>query len=151
MKKYRNILSEVGISESEIDKRINDTFETMFFAPHDVSIYREVSDDMGYIEDTGNIDARTEGMSYGMMMAVQMDRKDIFDRIWKWSMTNMYLYEGRCQGYFACSCAPDGTKNAYGPAPDGEEYFAMALIFASHRWGDGEGIYNYSEWAKQIL
>lgn len=151
MKKYRNILSEVGISEAEIDKRINDSFETMFFAPHDVSIYREVPDGMGYMEDTGNIDARTEGMSYGMMMAVQMDRKDVFDRIWKWSMTNMYLYEGRCQGYFAWSCAPDGTKNAYGPAPDGEEYFAMALIFASHRWGDGKGIYNYSSWARHIL
>ena len=38
-----------------------------------------------------------------------------------------------------------------GPAPDGEEYFAMALFFASHRWGDGEGIYAYSTWAKKIL
>ncbi len=151
MKKYRNILSEIGISEQEIDKRINETFETMFFAPHDVSIYRETPDGMGYLEDTGNTDARTEGMSYGMMMSVQMDRKDLFDRIWKWAMTNMYLNEGKCAGYFAWSCAPDGSKNAYGPAPDGEEYFAMALIFASHRWGDGEGIYNYSEWARRIL
>ena len=34
---------------------------------------------MAYIEDTGNHDARTEGMSYGMMMCVQMDRKEEFD------------------------------------------------------------------------
>ena len=27
----------------------------------------------------------------------------------------------------------------------------MALFFASHRWGDGEGIYNYSKEAKEIL
>ena len=27
---------------------------------------------MGYLEDTGNNDARTEGMSYGMMMCVQL-------------------------------------------------------------------------------
>ena len=34
-------------------------------------IYNEVGDDMAYFEDTGNFDARTEGMSYGMMMCVQ--------------------------------------------------------------------------------
>lgn len=55
------------------------------------------------------------------------------------------------EGYFAWSCALDGTKNADGPAPDGEEFFAMALFFASHRWGDGEGIFNYSQEAKKIL
>ena len=27
----------------------------------------------------------------------------------------------------------------------------MALFFASHRWGDGEGIFNYSEQAREIL
>lgn len=106
---------------------------------------------MGYLEDTGNHDVRTEGMSYGMMICVQLDWKEEFDRIWKWSRTYMYLEEGENEGYFAWSCAPDGKKNAYGPAPDGEEYYAMALFFASHRWGDGEGIFRYSEEAKKIL
>ena len=27
----------------------------------------------------------------------------------------------------------------------------MALFFASHRWGDGEGVFAYSSWAKKIL
>lgn len=36
-------------------------------------------------------------------------------------------------------------------APDGEEFFAMALFFASKRWGDGEGIFNYSKEARAIL
>lgn len=148
---YRNLLLELGISAEEIDKRVRDTFNTMFRGADDVKIYHNVGDDMGYMEDTGNIDARTEGMSYGMMMCVQLDEKEIFDRIWKWSMTNMYMTEGFNAGYFAWSCAPDGKKNANGPAPDGEEYFAMALFFASHRWGDGEGIYNYSHWARTIL
>jgi oligosaccharide reducing-end xylanase len=77
--------------------------------------------------------------------------KEEFDRIWKWAKTFMYMEEGDNEGYFAWSCQLDGTKNAYGPAPDGEEFFAMALFFASHRWGDGEGIYNYSKQAKEIL
>lgn len=101
--------------------------------------------------DTGNNDVRTEGMSYGMMMAVQMDDKEIFDRLWKWSKTYMYMDEGENTGYFAWSCAPDGTKNALGPAPDGEEYFAMALFFASNRWGDGDYPFNYNQQARDIL
>lgn len=27
----------------------------------------------------------------------------------------------------------------------------MALFFAAHRWGDGEGIFNYSREAKELL
>lgn len=148
---YRNLLAELGISQADINKRIADTFETMFYGGEDVRIYHPVEPDMGYMEDTGNIDARTEGMSYGMMMCVQLDKKEEFDRIWKWSMTNMYMTEGRHAGYFAWSCKPSGEKNAYGPAPDGEEYYAMALFMAAKRWGDGEGIYNYTQWARTIL
>jgi len=101
--------------------------------------------------DTGNMDVRTEGMSYGMMIAVQMDDKDIFDRLWKWTYKNMFMTEGEHAGYFAWSCNLDGTKRAHGPAPDGEEYFALALFFASHRWGDGIGIFNYSKQARDLL
>ena len=41
--------------------------------------YHEVGADMAYIEDTGNHDVRTEGMSYGMMACVQMNRREEFD------------------------------------------------------------------------
>lgn len=34
-----------------------------------------VGDDQAYILDTGNDDIRSEGMSYGMMICVQMDKK----------------------------------------------------------------------------
>lgn len=148
---YRNLFAELGIPQEKIDKKIEDTFNTMFYGSEDERIYHPVEPDMGYIEDTGNIDARTEGMSYGMMMCVQLDKKEEFDRIWKWSMTNMYMTEGHNAGYFAWSCKPSGEKNARGPAPDGEEYYAMALFLASARWGDGEGIYEYSKWARTIL
>lgn len=63
----------------------------------------------------------------------------------------MWMEEGESEGYFAWSCGLDGTRNANGAAPDGEEFFAMALFFASHRWGDGEGIYCYSGQARKIL
>ncbi len=150
-KKYRNVFAEAGYSVEEIEQRKNDIFQTLFYGTEEERIYHPTKDDMGYMEDTGNHDARTEGMSYGMMMCVQMDKKEEFDRLWKWSRTYMYMDEGVNKGYFAWSCQVDGTKNAYGPAPDGEEFYAMALFFASHRWGDGEGIFNYSREAKELL
>jgi oligosaccharide reducing-end xylanase len=147
---YRNLLNEIGIPEEEIRERIEKVVQT-FFYDEEERIYHEGPDNTGYLVDTGNIDARTEGMSYGMMMAVQLDMKEEFDRIWKWAKTYMFMDYGENEGYFAWSCRLDGTKNAEGPAPDGEEFFAMALFFASHRWGDGEGIFEYSTEAKEIL
>ncbi|MCR5416984.1 MAG: xylanase [Pseudobutyrivibrio sp.] len=146
----RNVFLELGISQAEIDKRVEDTFNEIFYGENRF-YYTTEDGTMGYLVDTGNDDTRTEGISYGMMMAVQMDKKIEFDRLWKWAMTNMYLNDGENKGYFAWSVATDGTKNAYGPAPDGEEFFAMALFFASHRWGDGEGIFNYSAMARELL
>lgn len=148
---YRNVFKECGYSEEEINKRVEDTFQTIFYGSEEERFYHEVGDDMAYLEDTGNHDVRTEGMSYGMMVCVQLDKKEEFDRLWKWVRTNMWISEGPCYYYFAWSCSLDGSHNADGPAPDGEEYFAMALFFASKRWGDGEGIFNYSKEAKAIL
>lgn len=149
MKKYRNVFAEAGIDEAVIEKRVLDTFFQLFYGTD--RIYHEFGSDMGYIEDTGNHDVRTEGMSYGMMMCVQMNRKMEFDRLWKWARTYMYVEEGENQGYFAWSVDTRGIKNSLGPAPDGEEYFAMALFFASHRWGDGTGIFRYSREARKLL
>ena len=151
MAAYRNILKEIGYDEKDIEKRLSDMFDTMFYGPDDERIYYPVGDDMGYFTDTGNNDVRTEGMSYGMMMCVQLDKKEEFDRIWKWVKTYMYLESGQNAGYFCWSNNLDGSKRADGPAPDGEEFFIMALLFASARWGDGEGIFEYSKHAKQIM
>ena len=150
-RKYTNLFLEAGHSQEEIDRRLEEIWNTFFYGSEEERVYFPVGDDMAYICDTGNNDARTEGMSYGMMFCVQLDRKEEFDRLWKWAKTYMWMDSGDNEGYFAWSCALDGTKNAYGPAPDGEEFFAMALFFASHRWGDGEGIYQYSVQAKEIL
>ncbi len=146
---YRNVFAEAGVSAAEVQEKTQKCFEEIFYGPD--CFYHEFGEDMAYIEDTGNHDARTEGMSYGMMMCVQMDRQKEFDRLWKWTKTYMYMEEGVNRGYFAWSVSPEGVPNAYGPAPDGEEYFAMALFFASHRWGDGEGIFCYSREAQNIL
>lgn len=149
---YENVFEAAGLAgEKETRDKLEALWQTMFYGSEEERIYHPVGEDMGYIEDTGNHDARTEGMSYGMMVCVQTGHKEEFDRLWKWTVTNMYMEEGDNAGYFAWSCQPDGTKNSMGPAPDGEEYFALALFFAAHRFGNGEGIYDYEGWAKKIL
>ena len=149
--KYRNRFAEIGIPEEEIEKRKNEIFETIFHGPEGEKFYFEFGDDMAFMEDTGNIDARTEGMSYGRMMCVQMNKQDEFNRLWRWAKKYMYLTEGREAGYFAWSVSPEGVKNADGAAPDGEEFFITALFMASNRWGDGEGILNYRAEAEKLL
>lgn len=148
---YRNVFAEIGIPKEEIEKRLKEIRDFYFYGGEEERVYYPVGDDMAYIMDTGNNDARTEGMSYGMMICVQLNMKEEFDRLWKWSKTYMWTAEGWHEGYFAWSCATDGKKNDNGPAPDGEEFFALALFFAAHRWGNGEGIFNYEEEAKAIL
>lgn len=150
-KTYRNLFAEIGIKQEDIEKRLEEIKQFYFYGGEDERVYYPVGEDMAYICDTGNNDARTEGMSYGMMICVQLDMKEEFDRLWKWAKTYMWMEDGYNEGYFAWSCATNGEKNANGPAPDGEEFFAMALFFASHRWGDGEGIFEYSREAKEIL
>jgi len=149
--RFRNVFAELGYDEKEISERLEKMFQTMFYGGEGERVYYPVGDDMGYMTDTGNNDVRTEGQSYGMMMCVQLNKKEEFDRIWKWTRNYMYLEEGPNAGYFCWSNNLDGSKRAGGPAPDGEEFFAMALLFASRRWGDGEGIFEYSKQAKDIL
>jgi len=147
---YPNFLAEAGISDEEAREKVNKAFETIFFDPAEGFCHR-TDEDAWCMVDTGNNDARTEGMSYGMMMCVQMDRKDIFDKLWMFSERYMLLKDGPHEGYFAWSVQLDGKHNAEGPAPDGEEYYAMALFMASARWGDGEGSFNYSMRGREIL
>jgi oligosaccharide reducing-end xylanase len=54
-------------------------------------------------------------------------------------------------GFFSWQMNYDGTAMDELPAPDGEEYYAMALYFAAGRWGNGAGIYNYKAQADRLL
>lgn len=84
-----------------------------------------------YVEDIADNDVRTEGMSYGMMIAVQLNHQPEFDRLWTFVKNHM----AQTNGQIAWHVSTSGSVLATGGAPDGDEYFATALIFASKRWG----------------
>jgi oligosaccharide reducing-end xylanase len=152
-REYRNLFTEyLGKTDAEIQAKIDAAWNQLFYGDDtNQRVYFPVGADMAYILDVGNSDVRTEGMSYGMMIAVQMDKQEEFNRLWKWAFTYMRQPDGPFEGYFAWHCAPDGTKLDSGPASDGEEWFVTALYFASARWGDGEGIFAYRQEADRIL
>ncbi|MGA2070741.1 MAG: glycosyl hydrolase family 8 [Sedimentisphaerales bacterium] len=155
---YRNLFVEAGYSQKEVTEKVNAAFEQLFHGdPCTQAVYfpagKNASGPLAYIWDVGNNDVRSEGMSYGMMIAVQLDKKAEFDAIWNWARTYMYHDSANhpARGYFSWSMRIDGTPIDEMPAPDGEEYFAMSLYFAANRWGNGAGIYNYKAEADRLL
>ena len=146
---YRNVFLEAGYKQKDIDEKIASVYHQLFENPD--GIYFEVGDSMGYVSDLKNHDARTEGLSYGMMIAVQLNKKDVFDRIWRWSKKYLQHQDGPREAYFAWSINPKTMKqNSPGSASDGELYFITSLLFASNRWGNNTGINYYGE-ARRIL
>lgn len=135
----------LGKSEAEVEARL-DSVWAHFFTPGDLSryaadgercVYYEVGDSMGMIVDTGSDDVRTEGMSYGMMIAVQMNRRAVFDRLWRWTRAHMAFAAGSAwDGYFCWQCGLDGTQLGNSCASDGEIYFITALFLAAEKWGE---------------
>ena len=149
---YPNLFSEwLGMPEADIQSKLEAAWQHFFYGDDATERVYYPEGDMACLMDIANDDARSEGMSYGMMIAVQLDRQAEFDRLWKWTKANMFHQEGELAGYFAWHCRRDGTRISEGPAPDGEEWFAMALFFAAHRWGSREGIFNYKAEANAIL
>ncbi|HEY2861147.1 MAG TPA: glycosyl hydrolase family 8 [Terracidiphilus sp.] len=155
---YRDLFAEQGHTAAESRAKVERAFQQLFHGDgQEERIYFETGANengtLAYMTDWANNDARTEGMSYGMMIAVQLNKKREFDALWNWANTYMLVTDpdNPSVGYFAWSMSTDGSPRSTGAAPDGEEYFVMSLYFAAHRWGNGKGIYNYQEQADKIL
>jgi oligosaccharide reducing-end xylanase len=155
---YRNLFVEADHSPQEVTAKIDSAFQELFHGdPTNEAVYYSAGSNangpLAYIYDVGNGDVRSEGMSYGMMIAVQMDKKAEFDGIWNWAKTYMYHDSPAhpSHGFFSWSMKTNGVANDEMPAPDGEQYFAMSLYFAAGRWGNGLGIYNYRAEADRLL
>jgi oligosaccharide reducing-end xylanase len=157
--RYRDLFAEqLGRPHAETHAKIEATFHQLFHGDgQDQRIYFETGANqhgpLAYITDWANNDARTEGMSYGMMIAVQLGHRREFDALWNWANTYMLVTDPQnpSVGYFAWSMNTDGTPRSTSAAPDGEEYFVTALDFAARRWGNGRGIYDYQAQADRIL
>ena len=155
---YRNLFVESGHSPLDVDRKIKIAFKQLFHGdPTNQTVYypagRNSNGPLAYVTDIKHHDVRTEGLSYGMIIAMEMNQKAEFDALWNWSMT--YLYHSSpthpSYGFFSWQARTNGTVLSEFVAPDGESYYVMALYFAAHRWGSGKGIYNYQAQADRLL
>ena len=87
----------------------------------------------------------SEGIGYGMLIAVYMDDQSLFDDLWQYEQKNLDGATGLMNWYIkADGSGPD--TNGSGPATDADEDMAFALVMAGKQWG-GQGKLgkNYSD------
>lgn len=151
--KYRNLFHDLlAVPDDLVHRKIADAWNRLFYGNERTErLYFQAAPDTAYIKDIYHNDVRSEGMSYGLMIAVQLDKKDEFDRLWKWTKDYMQHKDGPRKNYFAWQCKTNGTIIDPNSASDGEEWIVMALFFASARWGNGSGIFDYASEAQTVL
>lgn len=151
--RYRNLFLESGYAQPQIDAKVRSAFQQLFFGENATErLYRIQPDtSMALIDDSGRV--VSEGMGYGLIIAVMMDRPDVFNKLWKFAKTYMQNTSGERQGFFAWSVEvrPPYAPVDLNPAPDAEEYIATSLFLASRRWGDSTGWFDYQEQADSVL
>ena len=147
----RNLFSELLCkSTADVQAKMTSVVQQLFHGTAaDQPIYFELSANpsQAYIEDIASVDVRSEGQSYGMYIAVAMNMRTEFDKLWNYAKACMQ----QPSGVFAWqmnvdSCSPKST----GQAPDGDEYFAEALRLADRRWGS-EGAIDYRAEALEAM
>lgn len=76
----------------------------------------------------------SEGIGYGMLIAVYMGDQMLFDQLWQYEQTNLDM-----NGLMNWNIGSDGkTVLGMGAATDADEDMAFALVLASKQWG-GQG------------
>ena len=159
----------LGIPVDEVDARVRQVVDRVFgigtnesAIPQAASGYRlyyELPQDpsQAFIWCADANDVRSEGQSYGMMIAVQMNLQSEFDRLWRFAQQRMqFATNDAWNRYFRWQGAVTANANQInvnfaqnGPAPDGDEYFTAALYLADRRWGSN-GAINYEQEADAI-
>jgi oligosaccharide reducing-end xylanase len=94
--KYVDLFAEQGHMAAESEAKIEKAFQQLFHGDgQEERLYFETGANehgpLAYITDWANNDARTEGMSYGMMIAVELNKKGEFDALWNWAKTYMLI------------------------------------------------------------
>jgi len=101
--------------------------------------------------DSGTVIGSTvsEGIGYGMILAVYLDDQKLFDSLWSYEQLHL---DGN--GLMDWEIGPDGkvTSGGAGAATDGDEDMAWALVMADRQWG-GKGTLTdtYLNHAKKLI
>jgi oligosaccharide reducing-end xylanase len=133
---YPNLFHEhLGLPFAEIDERVEAAYERLFHGdPASEAFYFTTPEGDAYIEDIYHGDVRTEGLGLGMLISVELDKQEEFDKLWSYAKRVLRVENGGNAGYFrsVCDTLPSGTALCLDPY--GLQQFVMSLIFAHDRW-----------------
>ncbi len=138
--KPRDLFVEAGYGPNFANQLIQNGYSKLFEGdPIDERVCFDASEDMSYIVDIGHDDIRSEGMSYGMYITALTGHERQFDKLWNFTKRFLRNTSGPHEGYFAWQVSTaDFSMMDPGAAPDGEEYFAMALLIAAEKFNRPE-------------
>lgn len=110
-----------------------------------------INSDGRVIDPSRNNLTTSEGQSYALLRAVWMDDKPTFDKVWNWTKNNLKRPNDNLFGW-EWGQRQDGSygfieNGGDNSATDADSDICLALIFASHRWGDP----SYENSAKGII
>lgn len=127
----------LGKTDVEIQDKLDQLWSHYFKGSNNEKVFYETGSE-AYILDIENNYVSSEGMAYGMMIAVQTDHKSEFDKLWAWTKNHMWHKSGEWDGYFAWQRNTDGSGVSDNCCPGAEMYFIASLLFAANRWEDDQ-------------
>jgi oligosaccharide reducing-end xylanase len=147
---FRDLL---GKSDSDITAKIASTFDQLFHGNTSTeAIFVPTGTDQAYILDVLHNEIRTEGIGLGMIISVELDKRDEFDRLWRYAKS-IQVQAGPAQGYFPSYCAgataDSASLSCYDPY--GLQQIATALLLARGRWQAAPGTIDYGQEASSLL
>jgi hypothetical protein len=151
---YANLFVTLsGHAQQETSDKLSKAWSSRFNPGGAGTIYNHgPASDESCVEDDYNGDVRNADLSYGTMIAGQLDHQTESDRLWTFSKKHMVEQSGSTTSEITWSVSPSGGCNGNtGGAPDGDEYFAAALVFAHYRWGGTRGKHDYGTEAQALL
>ncbi|HOU92820.1 MAG TPA: glycosyl hydrolase family 8, partial [Polyangiaceae bacterium] len=137
--KPANAFEEVlDVTPEEVADKLAAAYEQLFHS-EDTEAESILVDDAGggaYVVSVSDGAIKTDGLGYALFLAVMLDHQDDFDALWTYARDNLRYATGARSNLLYWVCA-----GAECPDPNGMTYAATALIFADHRWGEGEHDY----------
>ena len=131
----------VGRNQADALAAYND-WKSRYVVTDQTSGYKRVF----YDERTGEVGwTVSEGIGYGMLLAVNMAERPLFDDLWHYAKLHL-----DSNGLMKWKVQDNGTDAAQDSAADADEDMAFALLCADKQWGSGCAI-NYLQEATTLI
>ena len=144
--KYAYGNSSIAPDQSAANQLIKaewEDFKAKHVTSNGASGFKRIQRDNGTQYDTVS-----EGMGYGMILAVYMDEQSLFDDLY--SYVKKYFNSNGVMGWRITAGGSYYGEGADGGATDADEDIAIALVFASKKWSNSSR-FNYENEAKTLI